>query len=416
VLGLVALNGTALAGSADSVVAVVGEELVLRSQLNQALDFLRVAGTDTTLSDSALETGVLQSMIDDLVLQAQAGRESVDVTSAEAAAEAEGSIAALKDRFGGEDKFKVALAAEGLTEKGLRQRYEDEARRKLLSRRLMDKAGLTQIYTSPAEAERFYNENRDSIAHVPGRVSLAHILLVIMPGPQAESSGQKQMAEVMDVLARGGDFATVAGSFSNDRKTAGKGGDWGWVGTRDLPPELAMVVTQLKPGQISPPFRTREGYATLKLEERAGDRVRFRYLLIRVPITMADTLRARDLAETIRNKALARAAFDSLAGEYSGDPTTADSGGYLGEFLISGLTVPFDKVVAGLDSGQVSEPVLSEHGYHLVKVVAKQTERMMTYLEMQDGIRNYLYQQKLSQRLKEYLGRISRQVYVRRFV
>jgi peptidyl-prolyl cis-trans isomerase SurA len=413
--GLASATAGLAAEPADSIVAAVGDQLVLASELSQAANFLRLSQPDTTLSDSALEDAALGRLIDDLVLEEQARRESVEVEPAEVAAEVDASIAAVKERFGDEERFRQALAAEGYTERTLRQRYEEDARRKLLARRLMDKEGLTQIYISPGEAERFYNENRDSIARVPARVTLAHVLIPFTPSPAEESLGQRRMTEVMDVLARGGDFTTVASSFSDDAKTAAIGGDRGWVAMADLSPELMIVLSQLKPGQTSPPFPTPEGYMTVKLEDRTADRVRFRQLLIRVPVTRSDTLRARELAASVRRKALDGVPFDSLARQYSRDPATADSGGRLGEFLVAGLAPPFDKVVAGMDSGEVSEPVLSEHGYHIIKVLAKQPQRTLTYLELQDGIRNYLYQQRLNERLQTYLDRVRGRVYVRRF-
>jgi parvulin-like peptidyl-prolyl isomerase len=400
---------------ADSIVAAVGDELILASELSQAVNFLRLSQPDTALSDSALEDIALGRLIDDLVLEAQARRESVEVEPSEVTAEADANIAAVKERLGDEERFKEALAAEGYTERALRRRYEEDARRKLLARKLMEKEGLTQIYISPGEAERFYLENRDSIAQVPGRVTLAHILIAFSPSPAADSVGQRRMTEVMDVLARGGDFATVASSFSDDRKSAARGGDRGWVELAELPPELMIVFSQLKPGQTSPPFPTREGYVTVKFEEKTPDRVRFRQILIRVPVTRSDTTRARNLAASIRRKAIEDAPFDSLARLYSQDPVTADSGGWLGEFLVVGLASPFDQVVAGMDSGDVSEPVLSEHGYHIIKVTAKQPERALSYLELQDNIRNYLYQQRLSERLAVYLDRVRGEVYVKRF-
>jgi peptidyl-prolyl cis-trans isomerase SurA len=403
------------AAPADSIVAAVGDGLILASELEQAVSFIRLAQPDTLVSDSALEERVLDRLIDDLVLEEQAERESVDVAGSEVAAEVDANIAALKERFSDAAAFKEALAAEGYTERTLRQRYENESRRKLLARRLMEKEGLTQIYVSPGEAERFYNQNRDSIGRVPGRVQLAHLLTLVTPAGSADSAAQRRMTEVMDVLARGGDFATVAGSFSDDARTRGKGGDRGWVKAQDLTPELLLVLSQLGPGQTSPPFPTREGYLTVKLEDQTRDRYRFRQLLIRVPLTRADTTRARNLALELRKKALAGGSFDSLARRHSQDPTTADSGGRLGEFLIAGLTPPFDKVVAGMDSGEVSQPVLSDHGFHLVKVIAKQPDKTLSYLEMQDNIRNYLYQQKLSQRLEEYLNRVRDKVFVKRF-
>jgi peptidyl-prolyl cis-trans isomerase SurA len=415
VLGAFLATAASAAEPADSIVAAVGDELILSSELNQAVTFLQLSQPDTMRSDSALAEMALGRLIDDLVLEEQARRETVEVEPSEVAAEVDANIAAVKERFGDEERFKEALAAEGYTERVLRQRYEEDARRKLLARKLMEKEGLTQIYVSPSEAERFYNENRDSIARVPGRVTLAHILIAFTPGPAADSAGQRRMTEVMDVLARGGDFATVAGSFSDDQSTAARGGDRGWVAFAELPPELMMVFSQLKPGQTSPPFPTREGYLTVKLEDKSTDRVRFRQILIRVPVTRSDTARARDLAASIRRKALAGVPFDSLARQYSRDPVTADSGGRLGEFLVAGLAPPFDKVVAGMDSGDLSEPVLTEHGFHIIKVLSKQPEKTLSYLELQDNIRNYLHQQKLGERLDTYLERVRGRVYVKRF-
>ena len=415
VLGTFLATPAFAAEPADSIVAAVGDELILSSELNQAVSFLQLSQPDTARSDSALTEMALGRLIDDLVLEEQARRETVEVEPSEVAADVDASIAAVKERFADEERFKEALAAEGYTERALRQRYEEDARRKLLARKLMEKEGLTQIYVSPSEAERFYNENRDSIARVPGRVTLAHILIAFTPGPAADSAGQRRMTEVMDVLARGGDFATVASSFSDDQSAAARGGDRGWVAFAELPPELMMVFSQLKPGQTSPPFPTREGYLTVKLEDKGTDRVRFRQILIRVPVTRSDTVRARDLAASIRRKALAGVPFDSLARQYSNDPVTADSGGRLGEFLVAGLAPPFDKFVAGMDSGDVSEPVLSEHGYHIIKVLSKQPEKTLSYLELQDNIRNYLHQQKLGERLQTYLDRVRGKVYVKRF-
>jgi len=414
-LVLVALAAASAAEPADSIVAVVGDELILSSELSQAANFLRLSQPDTVLSDSVVADIVLGRLVDDLVLEEQARRESVEVEPSEVAAEVDANIAAVKERFGDEERFQEALAAEGYTERALRQRYQEDSRRKLLARRLMEKEGLTQIYISPAEAERFYSENRDSIARVPGRVMLAHILIAFTPGPTADSVGQRRMTEVMDVLARGGDFATVASSFSDDRRTAARGGERGWVDMAELPPELMIVFSQLKPGQISPPFPSREGYMTVQLEEKSPERVRFRQILIRVPVTRSDTTRARNLAAAIRRQAMEGAPFDSLARFYSQDPVTADSGGRLGEFLVAGLAPPFDQVVAGMDSGDVSEPVLSEHGCHIIKVTAKHPERTLSYLELQENIRNYLYQQRLNERLAAYLDRVRSRVYVKRF-
>jgi peptidyl-prolyl cis-trans isomerase SurA len=414
-LSLLLLVASALAGPADSIIVVVGETVVLESELSQAVDFLRLASADTLMSDSALRATVLEQLIQSHVLQERARDDTITVTRDEIAAEVEKSIAQLKARFEDEEQFRAALASEGMTERSLRQRYEDEVRRRLLSQKLMQKEGLTQVYISPAEAERFYNQNQDSIARVPGRVTLAHILVGVVPSQEVEEERQRKAAEVLDILARGGDFGVVAGSFSEDWATRDKGGDKGWHSLADLPLDQALVLDQLQPGQISPYYRSLEGYVILGLDEKSGQRVKFRNILIRVPLTRADTSRARAKAASVRRRALEGASFEALARENSMDPATADSGGFLGEFAIQGLTPPFDSVVMLLDSGEISEPVQSEHGFHLVRVVDKQPERLMTYLEMQDMIRNYLFQQKQAERVQKYIERISEDVYIKRY-
>ncbi len=403
------------AAPADSIVAVVGEQAILESDLEQAANFVRIAGRDTVTADSTLRREVLDQLISNELLQVQAQNDTIDVTREEIQSEVDANIAALRQRFDTDEQYQAALAAEGVTERSLRSRYEEDARRQLLSRKLLEKEGLTRTYVSPTEAERFYNERRDSIAFVPGRAELAHILIPVLPAPQAESTGMRRAAEVLDVLSRGGDFATVARSFSDDRKTADLGGDWGWRGLEELTPDLAMVLVQLKPGQVSPPFRGLAGYLVLRLDGVDDARVRFRSILLRVPTYRSDTARALAQARAIRDKALAGAAFDSLARELSRDPATRDSGGYLGAFMLAGLTPPFDTVVPRLDSGAVSEPVLSEHGFHILKVLALEKDRTMTYLEMQDMIRNYLSQQKVAVKLEEYIARLEKKTFVQRF-
>ena len=410
------LPAAGFGAAADSIAAVVGGTAILESEIRQAVDFFRIASADTVTPDEVLREQVLDQLISNEVLQERARHDTlVTITTEEIDAGVDAQVATLKQRFEDEDQFRAALAAEGLTERILRGRYEDDVERKLLSQRLMEAEGLTRIYVSPAEAERFYELNKDSIARVPGRATLAHILMMVTPAEAVEVQGQERAAEVLDILSRGGDFATVAQSFSDDTKTAPRGGDWGYRDLPELPIDIALVLDQLETGQVSPPFRSLEGYMILALEQKSGTNVKFRSILFKTPVTRADTVRTRATAASYRAKVLAGASFDSLARVVSMDPTTRDSGGFLGDFMLEGLTAPFDSVIVGLDSGDVSEPVMSEHGFHLVQVLDKVDERTMGYLEMQDGIRNYLYQEKLNQRLAEYLKRISKDVYVKRF-
>lgn len=407
------LATTALFATAvDSIAAVVGTKVILESELQQLVTYLRLTQGDTVSPDSLLRQMALRRMIDEALLSEQAEKESIEVSRDEVVAAVTENINLLKERFASEAEFKSALLAEGLNEKLLRERIGNEVRRNLIARRLLEKAGLTQIYISPTEAEQFYNEHKDSIARVPGRVTLAHILILIKPADSAEQAARQRATEVIDLIARGGEFATLARSFSDDKKTSSRGGDWGWLDSTQLSPELKLVLTQLQPGQVSPPFRLREGYCIAQLTARDGSRYRFRTILIAVPLSAADTARARATARRLRSMAQQGVSFDSLAKRFSDDPETGPTGGFLGEFMIEGLLPPFDQTIARLDSGEISEPILSEHGFHIIKLLAKEPGRTLSFLELQDAIRNYLYEQRFSERLRQFLDRIEQKIYV----
>lgn len=393
---------------------MVGDNIILESEVWQGMLFLRLTRFDTLTPDSVLHREVLDRLIDDQVLLEQARRDSIEVERSEVEALARENIAEVKSRFDSEEEFQQALAEEGLTERSLFQRYSDEVRRRLLAQRLMEKAGITQVYVSPAEVERFYNEYRDSIAFVPGRATLAHILIAIRPSDSAVTEAERRMREILQLLATGAEFPALARSMSDDRRSARNGGDMGWARYEDLEPELAAVLQQLEVGQMYP-VPTRKGYNLVRLEEKGAGRCRFRSILVSVAITRQDTLVARQRAEAVRRQALAGVPFDTLARRYSDDPQTGQEGGFLGELALASLTPPFDTLVRALDSGEVSAPVLSEHGFHILKVLDKQEERLLSYLEMQDRIRNYLQQQQFEEKLSQYLRRISARVYIRQF-
>ena len=69
-----------------------------------------------------------------------------------------------------------------------------------------------------------------------------------------------------------------------------------------------------------------------------------------------------------------------------------------------------------MHTGEVSEPVLSEHGFHLIKVIEKQEDKILSYEEMQEKIKNYLYQEQLANRLKDYLGRVAGRTFVAKLI
>lgn len=401
-------------GVANRVIAVVGDQIILQSALQEAVDFVRMMN-QSSAPDSVLYEQVLDEMIKNDLLLEQAKKETVDVARSEIEDEVDKNVTQLKQKFQSDKEYQDALKKEGITERALRDRYRDDIRRRLISQRLLAKEGLTNISVTPTEIRQFYNQHKDSIAHQPGQIAIAHILFIIKPSPTEEAAAQKKITEIYDIIARGGDFEQVAKSFSEDKVTKDRGGYLGNVTADMLQPEVQAAISNLKAGEVSQPFRSRNSYEIIKVLSRKSDKIELSHLMVSVALTRADSSQVKKTALKVRGMFTKGASFDSLAKIYSDDPMTKDSGGYLGEFLLTGLQEPFRSAIEKLPVGAVTEPVLSEHGYHLIKILTRQEDKLLTLPEMQDQIRNYLFDQQLKSKLDDYLTKLAARTYITKF-
>jgi peptidyl-prolyl cis-trans isomerase SurA len=412
----------AYGGVADRIVAVVADQPILQSQVDAGVEMLRFSmpppeSGQAQIPDSVLKKQVLEQLISDQVILVQAKVESINVTKDQVDDELEQTIKNVKGRFSTPDSYALALAREGITELALRQRYRSEITQRLTAQQLLAKHNLLEnVLVAPTEVQQYYRTHRDSFGIVPGRVKLAHILIVPKPSEQLEQKAYEQIVQAYSGLVQSGwDFDAIASSFTTDEEVKRKSGLVGTVRRGELPEEVEAAVFALKPGDFSQPFRSRLGWMIVKREKGTGDEATVREVLIRVTVTGADSTRARNLAADLRRRALAGESFETLARHHSDDPTTKESGGELGEFLLKGLAPPYSTAIENLKAGDISQPILSEHGYHIIKIEDRVEEKVPTYEELQEGIRNYLYSQKTKARLDDFIKENAAQISIQRF-
>lgn len=415
------LNSLWASSTAEKIVAVVGEEIILQSELTNAMEFLRAMGAN--LPDSILRKEALSRMIQGKLILLEAEKETIQVSRSEIEGELAKVWENIRSRFPSEEDFQRVLKEEGLTEREVKNRYGEEIRKKILGQKLLQKKGLLQVFISPLEVKKFYEENKDSIAKRPGMVSLAHIFRLVTPGEENEKKAQRKILEIYNILLRGGDFEEVAKSFSEDEKTKKIGGYLGWLKKGALLLEIEERLFPLKEGEISEPFRSSLGYQILRCEKKSDNKVAARHILVKVIPTREDTLKEKNFLFRLRQRILTGESFDSLAKEYSQDFQTKDKGGYLGETYTALLPPQFQKVVENLKEGEVSEPFfwLNETeretvgGFHLLKVLKKEEERIIPFEELQDELRNYLWEKKISERSEEYLKKVAERTYIKEY-
>ncbi|WP_084545229.1 peptidylprolyl isomerase [Derxia gummosa] len=358
----------------DVVVAVVNDEVItyneLKARLVQVQRQLKARNTPLPPED-VLQRQVLERMVTERV-QAQAARESgirVDETTLDRAI---GRIAEQNRMT--LTQFRDRLEKEGM----VYSVFRGDIRNEILMSRVRDREVDSKIQVSDSEIDAWLEAQRSN--PTPVELDIAQILVRVPENANQVQQAQRQQraAEVLKRLTDGADFAQVAAAYS-DGFEATRGGDMGWR-TADRYPQLFVdAVAQLQPGQVSAIVRSPNGYHVLKLLGRRNDQsiddkvsqTHARHILLRTNDgTLSDAEAEKRLAD-LRTRIEAGASdFAEMAKRYSRDGSAAQ-GGDLG-WLYQGDTVPeFEGVMNQLQPGQISPPIQSPFGWHLIQVLER---------------------------------------------
>jgi peptidyl-prolyl cis-trans isomerase SurA len=373
-VSLVAAGHAADPQRLDRVVAVVNNEVITRLELDEQLRIasrqLLRQGTPLP-QQQLLERQLLERMITTRVLN-QAGRDTgvrVDDTQLDRAV----TRLAQENRMSAAE-FRAVLEQDGVEYAAFRE----QVRADIVASRLRDREVESRITVSDAEVEGYLRNQ--AVSGRNDEFNLLHILVTVpeASGPEAIQARRARAEEVMARLRKGEDFKQVSASFS-DAPNAIQGGDLGWRNTGRLPNIFAQAVVGMKPGEISPVLRSPNGFHILKLVDRRGsvqqvvvERTRARHILIRLNEVVAEADAVRRLQQ-IRDRILQGGDFAEMA-RASSEDGSASRGGDLG-WLSPGDTVPeFEQAMNALKPGELSGPVQSPFGWHLIQVVERRTE------------------------------------------
>jgi peptidyl-prolyl cis-trans isomerase SurA len=348
----------------DRIVAVVDKEIITESELNERVAFYAYQNK-LDASTAGLQRQILESMIAEKLILAQAIIDSVQVTDEEVTQALDQQIQRLVRQFGSE---KAVEEAYGKPIGRIKREYRDEMRKQLLVQRI-EQTRQSSIQVTANDVAQFYATYKDSLVEVPETYTISHIYIVPKPDTAIDHQTYLKAKAVLDSIRAGGDFAAFAKRYSSDA-TAANGGDLGWSKRGDFVPEFEEALFSLKPGQVSDVVKTQFGYHIIQLIERRGESVHARHILFRVEKSAAsDSAAVREL-RALRDSALAGQSFAELAKKYSEDEQTKPLGGDLGEVTAKDITSDFADEIKDLKVGEISQPtkiaVGSSYGYQIV--------------------------------------------------
>ena len=359
----------------DRVVAVVNDEAITQYDLDDAkrivLQQLKQQNVQPPAQD-VLDKQVLERMMTErsLLQFAKENGVKVDDTMIERAI----LRIAQENKLSAED-FRKALAKENIDY----PRYREDVRHELTVQRLREREVDSKITVSDAEVEQ-YLAMLKSQSGGEAEYKLAHILVMVPEQASADQiDARKRRAEdALRALKNGVDFAQVAAGFSDASDALG-GGNLGWRSGARLPTVFADEVRAMQVGQISAITRSAAGFHIVKLLEKRSrnepmvvDQTHARHILVRVNEIVSES-DAKAKIDRLKDRIDAGAKFEELA-KLNSEDTTSAKGGDLG-WVNPGDTVPeFDEAMKKLEPNQISAPVRTPFGWHLIQVLERRRQ------------------------------------------
>lgn len=364
----------------DSIVAVVEDDVILNSELQAEIANIthQLNSSGTTLPpDFILRKQVLERLIL-AKLQRQLAERSGIKLSEEMLNSAVLDIARRNNM--GLEQFKRELQHQGIDY----QKFAENVRNEIIINQLRAREIGERIKVTDKEVEHYLETQGASGGEAVGHAQyrLGHILVSVPSGaPAAKIQRAKQKADaIVSELRKGQNFEQAAMSNSDDNQAL-QGGDLGWRSLGQIPTLFADTVKTMAKGDIAGPIRSPSGFHIIKLLDMKGQagptgehsvtQTHVRHILIKTN-ELVDDNEAQKRLHDLRDRILQGGDFAELARAHSDDKASALKGGDLGWVSPGSLVPPFEEAMDQLTPKELSEPVQTQFGWHLIQVLGRQ--------------------------------------------
>ena len=361
----------------DRIIAIVDQGVITEQELidrtQTVIAQLEKQGTALP-PQNVLEKQVLERLIIDslqLQLAAQTGVKvddtQLDKTIERIAAQNKMSV----------DEFKVLLEKDGIA----MRKFREDIRSEITISRLREREVENKLNISEAEIDNYLTTQANR-GEEQDEYEISHILIRTPEdaSPEDLQKAKSKTEQALKKLADGASFEQVSAGFS-DVPNALEGGSMGWKTGAQLPALFLEVLKPLQAGEVSKPLRSPNGFHILKVNNRRGGtsslvigQTHARHILIKLSEVLSEKEAKRKI-DVIKERLDNGGKFEELARQFSEDGS-ANNGGDLG-WVNPGDTVPaFEKAMNGLGLGELSEPVLSPFGWHIIQVLERRQQDM----------------------------------------
>ena len=406
----------------DEVIWVVGEEAILRSEVEE--ERLRAQYEGTPIAGDPYCVIPEQLAIQKLFLH-QAELDSIEANESAVSSQVDMRLNYYISQIGSKEKMEEYFRK---TTTEIREEMMTSVRNQMIIQQMQSKI-TENIQPTPAEVRRFYNQlSSDSIPMVPAQVEV-QILSVEPPVPLEETERIKsRLREFTERVHNGSaDFSMLARLYSEDVESAKRGGELGFLGRGQLVSEFADVAFNLTdPKRVSRVVQTEYGYHIIQFIERKGERVNCRHILLKPRVSSDDKVKAISKLDSIRIQVVdSGMPFEMAVARFSEDKATFMSCGLMtnpatgaSKFEYQDLPPEIARQIYAMNEGDISQPFVmmnSSKNKEVCAIVRLKTKRDAHKANLVDDfqvIRNMLIQQQQAKAIDSWIRKKQKEIYV----
>ena len=345
-------------GIIDKTIAVVGNEVIMISDLEEEVQMMRAYGM---MSDKSGRCELLEEMMSSKLFLMQARLDSIEVNNDMVEGELRNRVDMLRTNLGGDEEVEKQF---GKSLYKLRQEWRDAITDQTLTQQMQQEIASKIPDLTPYDVQKYIDETDEAdLPVVPIKYQLSQIC--IYPDREAANLAVKErLLAIRERIINGEKFSTLARIYSQDPGSARKGGELGMASKSIFWPAFSDAAMALKPGVVSQIVETPDGFHIIEVLEKKGDMFNARHILLKPEYTSDDRQKGFHVLDSLRTELANEAVTFSLAARfYSEDPATRTNGGQMADpntgstyFEIDQLKPQDYAAIKELKEGDVSEP------------------------------------------------------------
>lgn len=397
----------------DQIAAIVNDEVITRQEFESRYQEItrQMRGQNIQLPPrKLLEQQLMERMVTELALIQYARNSGIRVDPVQV----ERAIQKIADQ----NRLTVEQLREALEKDNMSfDRFRENIRNEILLARARERQVDNKLTISDAEIDGYLQSQ--SAQGKDEEYNLSHILVTVPENasPEQIQSRKARAEDILEQIRKGGDFAQISASYS-DAPNALQGGGLGWKSSGQIPSLYLDTLRNLNPGEVAPLLKSANGFHIIKLIDKRGKdtmtvitQTRVRHILIK-PSELTSESDAKNRLLQIRERIeQGGSSFENLARQYSEDVGSGAKGGELPWVNPGDLVPEFQKAMEALKLGELSQPVQTPFGWHLIQVLERR-QQDVTEERQRLLARQTIRERKSEEAFQEWVRQIRDQAYV----